>query len=48
MRRSQYLVSAADVGGAFFEELGLRGSAKISIKIEHLRISNFIKLYNHE
>ncbi len=48
VRQSRYLASAASVGGAFFEELGLHGPAKTSIKIEHLRISNFIKLYNRE
>ncbi len=48
LRRSRYLVSAAGAGGAFFEELGLHGAAKTSIKIEHFRISNFIKLDNRE
>ncbi len=40
--RSRYLASAAGAGGTFFEELGLHGAAKTSIKIENLRISNFI------
>ncbi len=48
MRRSRYLASGASVDGTFFEELGLHGAAKISIKIEHLRVSNFIKLNNRE
>ncbi len=48
VRQLRYLASAAGVGSAFFEELGLHGATETSIKIEYLRISNFIKLYNRE
>ncbi len=41
VRWSRYLASAAGAGGTFFEELGLHGAAKTSIKIELFHVCIF-------